>query len=271
MCYYNGVRIPADQIIRLCDLEKRISNPDLFDQEIVNGFDYGRYPILTKTPDGAEFAISEMEWGFLPSYITTRQAANRFRFGYKEPGGSWQKPFTTLNAVGEELTQPNKIFAEAARLRRCLVPSCGFYEWRHIYPINARTGKPLKTPMKFPYHISMKDKEYFFMAGVWQPWKDIETGEYVETFAIITTVAGPLMEQIHNTKKRMPVILPEELAYEWLMSNPDEDRIRQLAAYQIDNEQLQAHSVSKDFRAQPKPAEPFAYPELPPLFTRKGT
>ena len=39
------------------------------------------------------------------------------------------------------------------------------------------------------------------MAGIWQPWTDRETGEYVETFAIVPIKASKLMEQIHNTKK----------------------------------------------------------------------
>jgi len=45
------------------------------------------------------------------------------------------------------------------------------------------------------------------MAGIWQLWKDTETGEYVETFSIVTTSANKLMEQIHNSTKRMPTIL----------------------------------------------------------------
>ena len=66
-----------------------------------------------------------------------------------------------------------------------------------------KTGKPLKTAVKYPYHIGLKDKEYFYIAGIWQPWKDVETGEYVETFSVVTTAANKIMEQIHNSKKRV--------------------------------------------------------------------
>jgi hypothetical protein len=44
-----------------------------------------------------------------------------------------------------------------------------------------------------PY-ISLKDKSYFYMAGIWQPWTYKVAGEYVETFSIVTTKANKLME-----------------------------------------------------------------------------
>jgi len=99
----------------------------------------------------------------------------------------WQEPVLTLNAMSEEMLLPKKIYREAALSRRCLVLSSGFFEWRHLFPIGKKTGKPLKTAVKYPYHIGVKDHPYFFIAGVWQPWKDIETGEYVETFSVVTT------------------------------------------------------------------------------------
>jgi putative SOS response-associated peptidase YedK len=58
-----------------------------------------------------------------------------------------------------------------------------------------KTGLPLKTAKKFPYYISIKEKGYFFMAGVWQPRTDKATGEYVETFSVVTTQANALMLQ----------------------------------------------------------------------------
>ncbi len=264
MCYFNGIKIPADSKIRLKGFEKTITNADLFNQPVANGFEYGQYPVLKKTGD-SDFEITGMEWGFLPSYIHTREKANQFRFGYKKPDGSWQPPFTTLNAKGEELLQPNKMFREAALARRCLVLSSGFFEWRHVHPVSQRTGKPLKTAEKYPYHIFLKGMSYFFMAGIWQSWNDKDTGEYVETFAVVTTAANAIMQQVHNSKKRMPVILPEELAIEWLLGAPDEERIKQLATYQVDPALMEAISISKEFRTESLPETPVTYPELSPL------
>lgn len=99
----------------------------------------------------------------------------------------------TLNAMAEELLLPRKMYREAALRRRCLVLSTGIFEWRHIFPANKRTGQPVKTAIKYPYYISLKEQEYFYMAAIWQPWTDQTTGEYIETFSIVTTEANPLI------------------------------------------------------------------------------
>jgi putative SOS response-associated peptidase YedK len=119
--------------------------------------------------------------------------------------------------------------------------------------------------IKYPYHIKLRNREYFFMAGVWQPWTDKTTGEYVETFAIVTTRANALMEQIHNSKKRMPTILNEDLAWEWLFGDLTEERISEMAQMQYPSNDMEACTVSKDFREALEPAEPFQYEDLPAL------
>ncbi|MDQ2752716.1 MAG: SOS response-associated peptidase [Bacteroidota bacterium] len=171
----------------------------------------------------------------------------------------------TLNAVCEELLFPGKIYREAALNRRCLILSSGFFEWRHVHPLNIRTGQPVKKAVTYPYYISLKDKPYFYMAGIWQPWTDKETGEYIESSAIITTKANKLLEQIHNTKKRMPTILNEDLAYKWLFGKLSEERILQIAATQYLSEEMHACSIAKDFREALEPTKVFAYEDLPAL------
>jgi putative SOS response-associated peptidase YedK len=101
------------------------------------------------------------------------------------------------------------------------------------------------------------------MAGIWQPWTDKETREYVESFAIVTTKANKLMEQKDNTKKRMPTILDDNLAYEWLFGNLTEQRILEIAATQYPSEQMQACSIAKDFREALEPIKEAAYEDLP--------
>ena len=103
------------------------------------------------------------------------------------------------------------------------------------------------------------------MAGIWQPWTDKETGETVDTFAIVTTAANKLMQQIHNSRMRMPVILPEELAWEWLFGELSEEEITRIATSQFDNTQMSANTIAKDFRTMADPATPFEYPELTPV------
>jgi putative SOS response-associated peptidase YedK len=64
----------------------------------------------------------------------------------------------------------------------------------------------------------MKDGSPFGIAGIWENWKDPSTGEWVRTFAIITTDANPLVAEIHD---RMPAILPPSAYTRWLSDEPD--------------------------------------------------
>lgn len=265
MCYYNGQKVTREEFIRLKQLEKAVANYNFLSRDLQVGFDYSLNAVLKPVPGEIDFDIVQMEWGFIPPYLKTREEVVKFRLGYKDAGGKFHPPITTLNAVSEEMLNPGKIYRPAALQRRCLVLSTGFYEWRHVYPLNKRTGQPLKTATKYPYFITVKDREYFYMAGIWTPWTDASTGEYVETFAIVTTAANSLMQQIHNSKMRMPTILNEDLAYEWLFGELDEKRIKEIGQYQFPAEQMQAHTIAKDFRESINPTEEFEYEELPGL------
>ncbi len=265
MCYYNGQKVTRDEFIRLKHLEKLVANYGFLSRDLQVGFDYSMNAVLKPLPGEEDFDIVEMEWGFIPGYLKTREDVAKMRVGYKDASGKFHPPITTLNAVCEEMLRPGKIYREATLKRRCLVLSTGFFEWRHIYPRNKRTGQPLKTAIKYPYYISLKDKGYFYMAGIWQPWTDRGTGEYIESFAIVTTVANKLMEQVHNSKKRMPTILNEDLAYEWMFGNLDEQRILEIAATQYPAEEMQACTIAKDFREVLEPAKVFEYEDVPAL------
>lgn len=265
MCYYNGQRVTEADYITLKNLEKSVQEFTFLNRDLQVGFDYSLNAVLRKVKDREDFDLVQMEWGFIPWYVKTREDLFKMRNGYKDASGKFHPPVVTLNAVAEELVQPGKIYREAALKRRCLVLSSGFFEWRHVYPLNKRTGQPVKTPNKYPYYISLKNRPYFYMAGIWQPWTDKSTGEYVESFAVVTTKANPLMEQIHNSKKRMPTILNDELAYEWLLGSPNEERIKEIASFQYPSNDMQACTIAKDFREALEPAKPFEYEDLPAL------
>ena len=74
-------------------------------------------------------------------------------------------------------------------------------------PINAK-----------PYAIAMKDGSPFGLGGLWENWKDPTSGEWVRTFAIITTGANDLVAEIHD---RMPLILGRGDYVRWLSDEPD--------------------------------------------------
>jgi putative SOS response-associated peptidase YedK len=64
----------------------------------------------------------------------------------------------------------------------------------------------------------MKDGRPFTFAGLWENWKDPESGEWLRTCTIITGEPNELVAQIHP---RMPVILSEQHHAAWLGESDD--------------------------------------------------
>lgn len=261
MCYFRGITISNQDKLKLNDLELDLSEYKL-EKMVEDGFAYSLTPVIIPAKDG-RCEIVEMEWGFLPGYLQNRDAVQKFRYGYKDKTGKFHPAMTTLNAVGEELLS-KQMYRESALKRRCLLLTSWFYDWRHVFPIGKK-GHPLKTAVKYPYLIRTKNKEIFFIAGIWQPWTDKETGETVNTCSLITTGANGMMQQIHNSKKRMPVILPPQLAGEWISEGLSEERISKLATYQYPADEMEAWPVSKEFKTANEPYKQVEYPELPAL------
>lgn len=254
MCYYNGIKVTRDEYIRLVNLEKEIKVlAELLAKPLVSGFEYTNYPILKPINGGSDFEIVQAHWEFIPSFCKTWADVIEAR----------KKKMMWLNAKSENLFINDKgqksMWADAALKRRCLVLSSGFYEWRHYQPDGS------KKEIAYPYYITLPNREYFYMEGIWQAWTDKETGETIDTFAIVTAKANSLMEQVHNKKKRMPTIVPDHLALEWIQEGLTQERILQLATYQYPAEQMTAYSILKDFRGLDNPQEEYTYVELPPL------
>jgi putative SOS response-associated peptidase YedK len=58
---------------------------------------------------------------------------------------------------------------------------------------------------------------------LYSQWVDKTTGEIKNTYTILTTEANPLMAEIHNIKKRMPIVLKREDETKWLEHEPIQD------------------------------------------------
>ena len=63
----------------------------------------------------------------------------------------------------------------------------------------------------------MRDDSPFGIAAIWENWKD-PAGEWVRTFAVLTTAANEMVARIHD---RMPAILRPEDYDRWLGMEPD--------------------------------------------------
>lgn len=76
------------------------------------------------------------------------------------------------------------------------------YEWLKLDP-----------KWKQPFAYTLQNGEPFALAGLWDAWKEPATGEWLQTFAVITTTANELTGQVHD---RMPVILAPKDYDDWL-------------------------------------------------------
>jgi putative SOS response-associated peptidase YedK len=206
-----------------------------------NGFDHLPTALLTGAPPGR---FQSLRWGLIPWWVKSHAEAMAMRA-------------RTLNCISEEAFD-KPAFRDSIREKRCLVPCTGFFEWRWF-----NNGKT-----KYPYFIRLKGEKIFSLAGIWSTWTDRGTGEELATYAVLTTRANPLMERVHNSKKRMPVILPREYEPDWLNPNLTKEDILALCA-PFATEAMEAYTISKaitDRRIENKniPAitDPFDYPEL---------
>jgi putative SOS response-associated peptidase YedK len=206
-----------------------------------SAFGFPAWPVIT---DHAPALLQQFRWGLIPFWAQTRDTADRIRAG-------------TINAKAETAFEKPS-FKNSMRSKRCLVPSTGFFEWRSC------------KAKKYPYFITLSGAEIFSMAGIWDSWTDRQTGELLSTFSILTVAANPLMEKIHNVKKRMPVILPAEQEKRWLAEKLSKEEVLALCV-PFDENRMAARTVSRLITSRtqdsnvPEVQEAYAYPELEPL------
>ena len=130
-----------------------------------------------------------------------------------------------INARAETLEEKPS-FSESFRLRRCLIPADGFFEWK-------RTGRE-----KRPYYIQLIEEDSVMFAGIWDTWRN--RSETITSCAIITTAANALVGELHN---RMPAILPVEVQDSWLDPRTNRaDLLRMLTPFP--SERMKTYPVS---------------------------
>jgi len=144
------------------------------------------------------------------------------------------------NGRGEELKE-NPSYRDAwKRGQRCLVPATGFFE---SHTIASATGKGKGESI--PYFIHLQDEPIFAVGGLYNVWVDKSTGQVYPTFNVLTVEANPLMKRIHNSKERMPLIIPRAEEGVWL----DEDLKGDTAAFLVQPypaDDIQARPVTKE-------------------------
>ena len=242
MCFTVNVNLVKEE------LENRF-NTSFIDHENYRPSYYYHAQALPELPVAGyfdnELNIRLMKWGLIPGWTAGAEEARKIRY-------------MTFNARAETLSAKPS-FAESFNNRRCIIPVKGFFEWQHI-------GN-----QKIPWYIYLPQSEIMMLAGLYDRWKDPVTGDNTHTFTIITSEANKLLSEIHNTKKRMPVILQDHEQEDWLNPDtPEYDLSRFLKPYPDDL--LRAHTISplignaKINRNTPELVKPYTYPDQTSLF-----
>jgi putative SOS response-associated peptidase YedK len=127
-----------------------------------------------------------MRWGLVPFWAKDPRIGNKL-----------------INARAEGITK-RPAFRASVKLKRCLVPATGFYEWKKM------------DGGKVPHYVRMKDDSFFAFAGLYDNWHGPDGSELI-SFTIVTTSPNAMMKKIHP---RMPVILRQEDEGLWLSKEP---------------------------------------------------
>ncbi len=237
MCFHNALSVDAQKIEMRFDASFDAGKTF---QPIyhANAFSHIDWPVITlESPQ----KINDYSWGLIPFWGKNLKQAREIRT-------------KTFNARAETIFEKPS-FQNSVKTQRCLVLSSGFFEWHH------------KGTRKYPYFISMKNNDLFAMGGIYSSWKEPSSKREIHTFSIITTQANSLMGFIHNTKKRMPLILKRSQEEIWLKSDLTTDEITTmlqplpsdcLAAYTVTPHILKAGYNSN----RPDTQKPYIYPEL---------
>ncbi len=198
MCFYSKQSKTAVELQHR--FKAKFANASDYQATTVNnGFLHPKTPVITNKDSEL---IQLYNWGLIPH---------------------WAKDVTirknTLNARMETINQKPS-FRDAAK-NRCLVLVDGFYEWQWLDD---------KGKKKQKYLITLPDDEAFAFGGIYNDWVDKSTGEVINTYTILTTDANYFMSIIHNSQKRMPLILNKDTEKDWLNGLAVEQRDIELIA-----------------------------------------
>jgi putative SOS response-associated peptidase YedK len=163
--------------------------PPLPEYYHVSGFSNPPVPVLYNSSSdlsAVQKKVEIMNWGLIPAWIKTAREAEDIR----------QK---TLNARCETISRLPS-FRGSYKTMRCIAVTDGFFEPHYCEDLT------------YPFFIRRKDCGILSLAGLYAVWTNPETQQQISTFTIITTEANKMLAQVHNLKKRMPVILPDDSA-----------------------------------------------------------
>jgi putative SOS response-associated peptidase YedK len=112
--------------------------------------------------------------------------------------------------------------------QRCVVPLAGFYIW-HLTASGVRQ----------PFYVRLVNRAAFGVAALWERTV-IDHEDVIESCALVTVAANPLMAEIDTRSRQMPAILRRDDYHTWLTSNASQ---AQALLQPYPRDQMVAHPV----------------------------
>lgn len=133
-------------------------------------------------------------------------AMMRWGVALKSPGG--QIDFTGRGVIRSDSLRSDQDLRTAwLHGQRGIVPVAGFYLWQR-----APAGHHQ------PHYVRLVNRGVFGIAALWER-AETNDGEVMESCALITVAANPLLAEIDNIGAQMPAILRRKDYDAWLASN----------------------------------------------------
>jgi putative SOS response-associated peptidase YedK len=176
MCIRYSLAASRDELIREFGVESCL-------QEYPTGYNISPFQFLpvVRLDEAGKRVVRLQWWGLIP------------------PWAEIGRKVMHINARAETLGKKPS-FRDALKLRRCIIPASGFFEW-------ARDGLDHQ-----PNYVQPVAGTVMGLAGIWQDSARPDGGA-METFTILTIHANERLMPIHH---RMPVVLDRESYQAWL-------------------------------------------------------
>jgi putative SOS response-associated peptidase YedK len=180
-------------------------------QVVINGLNEVSIPIITiDKPDEMNLAI----WGMLPER-------------YEEDWTIFQNTTNTLN-LHEASMNSDLWYVDALKYRRCLIPVTGFFT------------SYLSEGKVYPYYISLKNNEPFYLAGVYNTLED----GFI-TCSLLVGKANNFIKKYQNLVDCMPLIVMSNEKDAWLDKSIPLKDIKQFLKSPVANK-YQANPIAKE-------------------------
>lgn len=215
MCYKTSLDKKLDQITNR--MERDFAFPSEYKPS--GHIDAFLQPNLYIIPQDASTKIYPAVWGLVPDFINSSSS--------NMTPNDYVNRYKTFNARGEEFFD-KRTYKASAENQRCLILADGFYEPHHY------KGKAQ------PFFCILEGKKLFAFAGLYT-----KLDHELYTTTIVTVDANDTFQKIHNQKKRMPLVLNENMHNDWI-SDLNSNQVNEIVKTGFTNEVFNYHAVTNE-------------------------